>query len=122
MKNDEEKYSLCALNRIFGFEPKVGHALISHLGNAADIFRMKENELTSILGPWSKYRGKVSGRALEEAADEVQKLAGNGISFLGCTEETYPELLKDNIDELKEDGLERYLEILQEELDAYKAR
>ena len=95
MKNDEEKYSLCALNRIFGFEPKVGHALISHLGNAADIFRMKENEVTSILGPWSKYRGKVSGRALEEAADEIQKLAGKGISFLGCTEEEYPELLKE---------------------------
>lgn len=95
MKNDEEKYSLCALNRIFGFEPKVGHALISHLGNAADIFRMKENDLTSILGPWSKYRGKVSSRALEEAADEVQKLAGNGISFLGYTEDGYPELLKE---------------------------
>lgn len=95
MKNDEEKYSLCALNRIFGFEPKVAHALISHIGNAADIFRMKENDLVSILGPWSKYRGKVSGRALEESADEVQKLEGNGISFIGCTEEGYPELLKD---------------------------
>lgn len=95
MKNDEEKYSLCALNRIFGFEPKVAHALLSHLGNASEIFRMNENELTAILGPWSKYRGKISGRALEEAADEVQKLAGNGISFLGCTEEGYPELLKE---------------------------
>ena len=95
MKNDEEKYSLCALNRIFGFEPKVAHVLLSHLGNASEIFRMNEKEQTAILGPWSKYRGKISGRALDEAAEEVQKLAGKGISFLGCTEEEYPELLKE---------------------------
>ena len=95
MMNDEEKYSLCALNRIFGFEPKVAHALLSHLGNASDIFRMKETEINAILGPWSKYRGRICGRTLDEAAEEIRKLEEKGVSFIGCTEKDYPELLKD---------------------------
>lgn len=95
MKNEEEKYSLCALNRIFGFEPKVAHALISHIGNAADIFRMKESEINALLGPWSKHKGRISRRSMDESAEELLKLAGDGISFIGCTEESYPELLKE---------------------------
>ena len=55
MENMEEKYSLCALNRIFGFEPKVAHALISHFGNASEIFRMKGKDMDALLGPYSKY-------------------------------------------------------------------
>ena len=89
----EEKYSLCALNRIFGFEPKIGHALISHIGSASGIFHLSEKEQNELLGPWSKYRGKICRKSLEEAADELEKLSEQGISFIGCTETGYPELL-----------------------------
>lgn len=93
MKNDEEKYCLCALNRIFGFEPKIVHAMISHFGSASALFSLSPEELDGLLGPWSKYRGRICRKALDEAAEEIESLRGRGISFIGCTEAGYPELL-----------------------------
>ena len=95
MVQNEETYSLCALNRIFGFEPKAAHALISHFGNASEIFRMNEKELDMVIGPWSKYKGKISPRAVEEAARELESLSSGNISFIGCSHPNYPELLLD---------------------------
>ena len=95
MMNNEEKYSLCALNRIFGFEPKVAHALIAHIGSASEIFRLPEKELNILTGPWSRYKGRICSRALDEASEEVDRLSEKGISFIGYTEAGYPELLAD---------------------------
>lgn len=95
MANEEEKYCLCALNRIFGFEPRVAHSLLAHLGSATEIFRLKEDEIRTIIGPWSKYRGRICSKALDEAAEELRKMSGSGISFIGCTEQEYPQLLLD---------------------------
>ena len=93
MIHDEEKYALCALNRIFGFEPKVAHALLSEIGSASGIFRLPENELDSLIGPWSRYRGRICPRALDEAAEELHGLSSKGIRFIGCTEDGYPGML-----------------------------
>jgi DNA processing protein len=93
MKNDEEKYSLCALNRIFGFEPKIAHALISHIGSASGVFCLSERETDSLLGPWSRYKGQICRKALEEAAEEVERLKRAGISFIGMSEDDYPGIL-----------------------------
>ncbi len=93
MRNIDEKYSLCALNRIFGFDPKTAHALISHIGSASDIFRLPEKEVDHLLGPWSKFKGRINRKSFDEAAEEIEKLRTNGISFLGYTEYGYPGLL-----------------------------
>ena len=95
MENIEEKACLCALNRIFGFEPKTGLDLISHLGSASGIFRMKEDELDGILGPFSRHRGKICRKAMDEAAEELTSLSAKGIQFCGITEKSYPSLLKE---------------------------
>ena len=95
MKKTEEKHSLCALNRIFGFEPKVAHALISHVGSASGIFSLTPKDIDAIIGPWSKYKGRICPRALEEAAEEIERLKGLGIYFLGHDEEGYPGLLNE---------------------------
>ena len=95
MVHDEEKYCLCALNRIFGFEPRVAHSLLSNLGSTTEIFQIKEDEIRDVIGPWSKYRGRICRRALDEAEEELRKLSGSGISFIGCTEPDYPQILLD---------------------------
>lgn len=95
MENIEEKACLCALNRIFGFEPKTGLDLISHLGSASGIFRMREDELDGILGPFSRHRGKICRKAMDEAAEELTSLSAKGIQFCGITEKSYPSLLKE---------------------------
>jgi hypothetical protein len=59
MDNTKEKACLCALNRIFGFEPKIGLALISHLGSASEVFSLSDKDLDTLLGPYSRYRGQI---------------------------------------------------------------
>ena len=93
MIHDEETYALCALNRIFGFEPKVAHALLAEIGSARGIFSLPEKELDALMGPWSKYRGRICLRALDEAAEELHGLSSKGIRFIGCTEDGYPGML-----------------------------
>ena len=48
------------MNRIFGFSPKTALAIISHLGSAAEAFRLSEKELDDILGPYSQHRRQIS--------------------------------------------------------------
>lgn len=90
-----EKACLCALNRIFGFEPKIGTSLISHLGCAAKVFELKQKDLDAILGPYSRFRGEITEANVGKAAEELEKLEAKGIRFTGWSEDGYPELLKD---------------------------
>lgn len=95
MRDFEEKECLCALNRIFGFEPKIALALISHLGSARAVFEMSAKELDLLLGPYSKYRGSISPEAVEQSFVELEELCRLGIQFTGCTLDDYPSLLKE---------------------------
>lgn len=95
MEITHEKACLCALNRIFGFEPKISLALISHLGSAADVFALKQSELDLLLGPYSKYRGCISQKPLENAYHELEHLRSRGIDFIGFSEDRYPAALKE---------------------------
>ena len=95
MENLHEKQSLCALNRIFGFEPKIAHALIAHIGSASEIFSLSSREIDTLLGPFSKFRGQINHKALEDAAREMEELSNRGIYFVGCTEDFYPDLLRE---------------------------
>lgn len=93
MENIEEKACLCALNRIFGFTPKIALALISHLGGVSEVFRLGSKELDELLGPHSKHKGLVTWKAVEEAEKELMRLEGMDISFIGWNEDDYPGLL-----------------------------
>ncbi len=93
MEKKVEKICSCALNRIFGFSPKTGLALMTCIGSAAEIFRMEEEEINKLLGPYSKYRGLIGRRALDEAEKELTRLERMDIQFVGWNEDEYPELL-----------------------------
>jgi DNA processing protein len=95
MENFEEKACLCALNRIFGFEPKIALALIGHLGSASEVFRLKEDELELLTGPYFKYKGRICSAAADMAAEELHRMENKGIHFCGWTQESYPPLLKE---------------------------
>ena len=95
MENQEEKASLCALNRIFGFEPKKAIALISALGSASNVFKLGKDELDEILGPYSRHAKMIAPGSTEDAMKELEMLQKQGIQFTGWTEEAYPSLLKE---------------------------
>jgi DNA processing protein len=94
MKHFEEKAYLCALNRIFGFKPKIALALISHFGSASEVFSLKDKDLEMVLGPYSGYGTNFRLASVENEAKELDKLAKENIYFVGWTEESYPGLLK----------------------------
>ena len=95
MKTFEETTCLCALNRIFGFEPKIGIALLQHIGNAVDVMNLSLKDQSLILGPHSKYLGKISPRSIEHEAEELTRLKSKNINFVGITQKNYPTLLKE---------------------------
>lgn len=95
MKTFEETTCLCALNRIFGFEPKIGIALLQHIGNAVDVMNLSPKDQSLILGPHSKYLGKINPRSIEYEAEELTKLKSKNINFIGLTQKHYPTLLKE---------------------------
>lgn len=95
MKNIKEKACLCALNRIFGFEPKIALALIANLGSAENVFSLDAKELDRITGPYFKYKGQICPQAVEQAEEELLRLERQGIRFCGYTEDDYPSLLRE---------------------------
>lgn len=95
MKTYEETASLCALNRIFGFEPKIAGALLEHFGSATEVMNLSRKDQTLLLGPHSKYSGLIGPQAVEAAAEELMALEKKDIHFVGMTQEHYPVLLRD---------------------------
>ncbi len=95
MENYEEKICSCALNRIFGFSPKTGLALMSCIGNAAEVFRIGSGDIDRALGPYSKYKGRVCRQAAEDAERELERLERMDIKFVGWNEDEYPSLLRE---------------------------
>ena len=95
MENFEEKACLCALGKIFGFKPKIGLALIEHLGSAREVFKTGRQDLEMLLGPHTQYTDTIRKAAVYEAAQELERYEKMDISFVGCTEEHYPSLLKE---------------------------
>lgn len=91
----DEDVCCCALNRIFGFKPKIALALISSLGGASEIFRLGGKELDMLLGADSPARRMISGKTLTESRKELDALYANGFSFTYYGSEDYPVMLKE---------------------------
>lgn len=83
----------CTLGRAFGYKPKIAHRIVEALGGVEGVFSLSEKEKDELLGPFSRYRGAVGGRALEESLRELEQLAGLGVGFIAFGEEDYPQAL-----------------------------
>ncbi len=94
---EEERIGLCALNRIFGFEPRVGAALVEGFGGAAEVFRQPQEEIVEALvgSGRVRYASQITWSAFESAAIELEGLRAEGCGFVGIGEEGYPDLLKE---------------------------
>lgn len=91
----DERVCACALNRIFDYEPRYASELIRNLGSAKAVFELSEKDLDEILGPFSKYRGKINDAARERAAGELSSLSEKGCLFISFSENCFPSLLKE---------------------------
>ena len=89
-----ERAAWCALNTIFGFEPMTGHALVRAAGGAAAVFSLRKEELRAFLGP-SRLCGRISRKALDDAARGIEDLSRKGYRFHSHAEPSYPDLLRE---------------------------
>ena len=91
----KERAGAAALGRIFGYEPLYVSGLVSKLGSAAAVFDLSPREADALLGPYSKYRGKICPAALDAACKELKALSARGFHYIACTETDFPALLLD---------------------------
>lgn len=93
----QERICLCALNRIFGFEPRAALGLLHHFGSARAVFDQNREDLVEASGKPSVARlvDRITESAFESAAMELEALERAGCRFVGLGEPGYPELLAD---------------------------
>lgn len=94
MEYNYETVCLCALNSIFGYEPRVAMALLETLGSAAAVFAMSDSDKDAAFGPYGKYRGKIVKSELDAAEAMLRRLRGEGSVFIGINSKEYPGRLK----------------------------
>lgn len=92
--NSFENICLCALNNIFGYEPRVAITLIENLGSASAVFALSEDQKDQLLGSFSKYRGRLTQKEIDSAGRMLERAAEAGATFVGVTSGDYPERLR----------------------------
>lgn len=95
MEDEKETLCLCALNRIFCYEPVVGLRLLEYFGTAAAVFEAPSGQLGGLLHARPEYAGKVHRDALAESARELESVERLGGRFVGLHSPAYPQLLRE---------------------------
>lgn len=90
-----EKVSACALNRLFGYKPAAAHQILESLGNCRDFFFLPQKEREQLLRNLGCRTIAVPESALEDAADELERLQAQGCGFIHSGQECYPSLLRE---------------------------
>ena len=91
----EERVARCALNSIFGFEPRKGKMLIDAAVGAFEVFSTPKDELSQILGAGCRmqFLDRITEQTFDAAAMELEMLGKDGCRFICLGEDCYPQLL-----------------------------
>ena len=94
MPQTDERTALCALNKVLGYVPAAGHALLACFGSAAAVFDQADDSARrQALGPYREYADLIDRPLFDWAARELDRLQQQGFRFIGLGEEDYPSLL-----------------------------
>ena len=92
---EKELIAACALNAVFGYEPRLGRALLEAVGSAAGIFGMGRDEMRRLTGPQPRWLDQLTPATLEKAERELEKTAAAGARFIPLSDPAYPALLRE---------------------------
>ena len=94
-ESPEQLAAWSAVNRIFGFAPRTGAALIDHYGSPESLFDADRKELEYLLSHNTGYLDAIVPQTLEKERRELQALMDEGVRMLCIGDERYPSLLKE---------------------------
>ena len=92
---DLELLGACALNTIFGYEPRIAHGIADNLGSFSAVFSLPRERKDELFGPYSKYARLVGPKALDDAAAEIRRIKEIGCRFVTVADPDYPALLRE---------------------------
>ena len=95
MEDEKEKLCLCALNRIFCYEPTLGLQLLDYFGTAAAVFEAPPGQVGELLHARQELAGKINRDALTETAREFEGMKTISGHFVGLNDPAYPKLLQE---------------------------
>ena len=93
MVDEKEDLCLCALNRIFCYEPILGLRLLDFFGTAAAVFEAPGGKIGELLHARPELAAKINREALAESAREFESLESLSGHFVGLSAPAYPKLL-----------------------------
>ena len=94
-ESPEQLAAWSAVNRIFGFAPRTGAALIDHYGSPESLFDADRKELEYLLRHNAGYLDAIVPQTLEKERRELHALMDEGVRMLCIWDERYPALLKE---------------------------
>jgi len=96
---EQELFHLLALQQVEGVGDIMAKKLITHCGNAAEVFKTKTSQLANIDGIGSVLLKNIKDKTVfEKAEQELQFIKSNEIEVSYFQDENYPDRLKHCID------------------------
>ena len=95
MEDERELLCLCALNKLFCYEPVVGLRLLDYFGTAAAVFEAPAGQLGELMAGRAELAAKIGREALAEAARELERTRSLNGRFVGLHSPAYPRLLRE---------------------------
>ena len=95
MEDEKETLCLCALNKLFCYEPVIGLRLLDYFGTAAAIFEAPPGQIGELMAGRSELAAKICRESLTEAARELERTRDLGGRFVGLHSPAYPKLLQE---------------------------
>ena len=91
MMEFQEQVALCALNKIFGYHPRLAMALLEEAGSALGVFSAGNVQVPG----HPELAARVQPSMLDWAAGELTRIRERGFRFLGYSDPDYPAPLRE---------------------------
>ena len=88
---NQENIALCALNKVFGYNPLLAHGLISEAGSASAVFNNPEPEVPG----HPELAAQICASTLDWASRETDTLTSLSARFISVADDDYPTPLRE---------------------------
>lgn len=95
MMDFQEQVALCALNKIFGYHPRLAMALMEEAGSALALFDGKWKTPSLDRASHPELLARLEPAMLDWAAGELARIQERGFRFLGYSDPDYPAPLRE---------------------------